>query len=58
MFLALLIASCAQGVESATKIYNDGIIVKDSPVEPGNLLPNFLFTQGSVEGGSSTVISF
>lgn len=34
------------------KIYEDFITVINSEVKPGNLLPNFMFQQGSIEGGS------
>lgn len=48
LFLAFVSTVCVTGVtikEAELKIIN-------SETKPGNLLPNFLFQQGSIEGGS------
>lgn len=37
---------------SDISVYKSSMTILNSETKPGNLLPNFLFQQGSVEGGS------
>jgi hypothetical protein len=52
LFCCLLISFSLAFVIDEVKIYQSSIEIMDSKVKPGNLLPSFMFQQGSIEGGS------
>lgn len=53
LFLSAVVALCATSlVFSELDIKKGSINIINSETLPGNLLPNFMFQQGSIEGGS------
>ena len=52
MLSAVLLFSLAGAAAGKTKISKAPMSIINSETLPGNLLPNFMFMQGSIEGGS------
>ena len=52
LLLLLILIVVLVLVSSATTIQKETISITNSKVLPGNLLPQFLFSQGKVEGGN------
>lgn len=50
--LCALASMASAGTIQPSKIHRSDINVINSETLPGNLLPNFMFQQGSIEGGS------
>jgi len=48
----VLLAFCAKLSHGAATVQQSSMSVLNSETLPGNLLPNFMFQQGSIEGGS------
>lgn len=51
VFLAILASAASCGAEDVN-VHKSSMNIINSETKPGNLLPNFLFQQGSIEGGS------
>ncbi len=52
MFVLTLTLLCLCSCNANVSIRKDSMSIINSETLPGNLLPNFLFMQGSIEGGS------
>lgn len=52
IFASAFLAALALGANAGVTVKKSEINILNSETRPGNLLPNFLFMAGSIEGGS------